>query len=36
MMRRHGFEGVSVWPIRRRNSKKELVEFEVSAGWRRP
>lgn len=36
LMRRHGFEGVSVRPIRKRNSKKELVEFEVSARWRRP
>ena len=35
IMRRHGFEGVSVRPIRKRNSKKELVEFEVSAGWKR-
>ena len=35
IMRRHGFEGVGVRPIRKRNSKKELVEFEVSARWRR-
>ena len=34
IMRRHGFEGVGVRPIRKRNSKKDLVEFEVSAKWR--
>ena len=31
LMKKHGFEGVSVRPVRKRNSKKELVEFEVSA-----
>lgn len=31
MMERAGLTGVSVEPIRKRNSKKELVEFEVSA-----
>ena len=35
LMKKYGFEGVNVRPIRKRNSKKELVEFEVSARWRR-
>lgn len=28
-----GFRGLDVRPIRKRNSKRELVEFEVSATW---
>ena len=35
LMKKYGFEDVNVRPIRKRNSKKELVEFEVSARWRR-
>jgi hypothetical protein len=30
-LRRHGFGSVDITPIRKRNSKKELVEFRVSA-----
>jgi len=33
LMRRVGFENVEVRPIRKRNSKKELVEFCVSGTW---
>jgi hypothetical protein len=29
-----GFDDVRIRPIRKRNSKRELVEFEVSARWR--
>jgi hypothetical protein len=31
IMREHGFTDVRVTPIRKRNSKKELIEFDVSA-----
>jgi hypothetical protein len=34
MMRRLGFEAVVCRPLRKRNSKKELVEFDVTAKWR--
>lgn len=33
MLRELGFEEVSVRAVRKRNSKKELVEFDVSAAW---
>ncbi len=33
MMKDYGFSHVDVKPIRKRNSKKELIEFEVSATW---
>ena len=33
MMRRYGFTDINVQPIRKRNSKKELIEFDVSATW---
>jgi len=33
MMQELGFSNVSIRPIRKRNSKKELVEFDVSARW---
>ena len=33
LMRRVGFDNVEVRPIRKRNSKKELVEFCVSGTW---
>jgi len=33
MMQELGFSDVSIRPIRKRNSKKELVEFDVSARW---
>jgi hypothetical protein len=33
MFRRLGFDGVAWTPIRKRNSKKELVEFDVTARW---
>lgn len=33
MFREYGFTDVGVRPIRKRNSKKELIEFEVSATW---
>ena len=33
MMRNLGFKDVSIRPIRKRNSKKELIEFDVSARW---
>jgi 16S rRNA G966 N2-methylase RsmD len=33
MLREYGFTDVEVLPIRKRNSKKELIEFEVSASW---
>jgi len=28
-----GFNNIEVRPIRKRNSKKELIEFDVSASW---
>ena len=34
MLREYGFEDVKVRPVRKRNSKKALVEFDVSAAWR--
>lgn len=34
MMRKAGFSEIEIKPIRKRNSKKELVEFDVSATWR--
>ena len=34
MLRKYGFADVEVRPVRKRNSKKALVEFEVSAVWR--
>ena len=33
MLERLGFEGIQCQPIRKRNSKKELFEFDVSARW---
>jgi len=33
MLRKYGFTDVEVLPIRKRNSKKELIEFDVSATW---
>jgi len=33
MMEELGFNNVKVRPIRKRNSKKELIEFDVSASW---
>ena len=33
MMERVGFADIDIKPIRKRNSKKELVEFDVSATW---
>ena len=33
MLRQCGFEDVAVRPMRKRNSKKALVEFDVSATW---
>jgi len=33
MLQELGFVDISVRPIRKRNSKKELVEFDVSARW---
>ena len=33
ILRDSGFTGVAVRPLRKRNSKRELVEFEVSATW---
>jgi len=33
MFREYGFTDVEVLPIRKRNSKKELIEFDVSATW---
>ena len=33
MLRKYGFEDVVVRPIRKRNSKKALIEFDVSAVW---
>lgn len=35
MLRRIGFQNVLVKPVRKRNSKKELVEFDVSATWKK-
>lgn len=34
MLRKYGFADVEIRPVRKRNSKKALVEFEVSAVWR--
>ncbi|MBI4480336.1 MAG: DNA methyltransferase [Acidobacteria bacterium] len=34
MLRELGFTDVSVRPLRKRNSKMELVEFDVSASWK--
>ncbi|MGJ0484488.1 MAG: hypothetical protein ACR65R_08130 [Methylomicrobium sp.] len=33
MLNRLGFKNVTIRPVRKRNSKKELVEFDVSALW---
>lgn len=33
MLREYGFTDVDVLAIRKRNSKKELIEFDVSASW---
>lgn len=33
MLREYGFDDVDVRAIRKRNSKKELIEFDVSATW---
>ena len=33
MLRKYGFEDVAVRPVRKRNSNKALVEFDVSAAW---
>ena len=33
LMERYGFVDMEIRPIRKRNSKKELVEFDVSATW---
>lgn len=33
IMRETGFTDINVKPIRKRNSKKELIEFDVSASW---
>jgi hypothetical protein len=33
MLKHYGFTEIEVRPIRKRNSKKELVEFDVSATW---
>ena len=33
MLREYGFVEVAVRPVRKRNSKKALVEFDVSAAW---
>lgn len=33
MMQELGFADVNIHPIRKRNSKKELIEFDVSARW---
>lgn len=33
MLREYGFTDIDVRPIRKRNSKKELIEFDVSAAW---
>lgn len=33
ILRDCGFSDVAVRPVRKRNSKRELVEFEVSATW---
>ena len=33
MLRQYGFEDVAVQAIRKRNSKKALIEFDVSATW---
>ncbi len=33
MLTRLGFESIACHPIRKRNSKKELIEFDVTARW---
>lgn len=33
IMQSHGYIDINIKPIRKRNSKKELVEFDVSARW---
>ena len=33
MFERPGFEGIACRAIRKRNSRKELFEFDVSAKW---
>ena len=33
MLKKYGFSNVEVRAIRKRNSKKELIEFDVSASW---
>ncbi len=33
ILREYGFTNIEVRPIRKRNSKKELIEFDVSAIW---
>ncbi len=33
MLARLGFKDINIRPVRKRNSKKELVEFDVSARW---
>jgi len=33
MMKKVGFSDIKIKPIRKRNSKKELIEFDVSASW---
>jgi len=35
MLKSLGFEGIECRPIRKRNSKKELIEFDVTARWPR-
>jgi hypothetical protein len=34
MLERVGFHAVMARPIRKRNSKKALIEFDVTAVWR--
>lgn len=33
MLQRLGFENIQCHPVRKRNSKKELIEFDVTAKW---
>jgi len=33
MLRRLGFKSIECRPVRKRNSKKELIEFDVTATW---
>jgi len=33
IMKKVGFSDIDIKPIRKRNSKKELIEFDVSASW---